>query len=215
VIFVAQPHAVRATGSASGAARRNPLATLDAALQNPPPMFHSPPRRTARAGFTLIEMMVAIAIMAILIGIAAPSLRDFVMNMRLTGQANDLLTDLMLARSEAAKRVTPITVCGRQGSGAPTCGSAADWSQGWLVVIDADSNGAQDAGTTQLKTNDKVGGSNRLTKDSASVITFAPTGVTATGQTTLTLCDSRSKGRVITVNPQGRASITKLESGCV
>src|SRR5687768_2450337 len=118
-----------ATGSAGRAARRNPLAAGSRAPQNAAAMSPSS-LRTARAGFTLIEMMVAISVVAILIGVAAPGLRDFMLNVRLTGYANDLLTALMLARSEATKRDVRVSVCARKKNNDGQCANGQQWDNG-------------------------------------------------------------------------------------
>jgi type IV fimbrial biogenesis protein FimT len=163
--------------------------------------------------------MVAVAIMAILIGVAAPSVRDFIRNTRLTGQANDLLTDLMLARSEAVKRDVSVTICGKKSSTDTVCGTDPDWKGGWFVVLDADRDGKQDSGTAQLKVEDGLTGSYTLQNTPASTtanrgaITYTPTGMAATGAATLTLCDTAraNYGRIVDISMQGRASVTKVE----
>jgi type IV fimbrial biogenesis protein FimT len=75
-------------------------------------------------GFTIIELMTVLVIVAILAGLAAPDLRVMAPRMRVKTAAGDLHTTLMFARSEAIKRNATVTVI-------PT--SAADWSQGWRV----------------------------------------------------------------------------------
>jgi type IV fimbrial biogenesis protein FimT len=176
------------------------------------------PSRTARVGFTIVELMVTIALMAILAGVLAPNLRDFILNMRLTGDANDLMTDLMLARSEAVKRVTSITVCGKKNSGDTACGADPSWTAGWLIVIDANQDGKQDAGTTPIKLGGPVSGSNTLTNTAngpnKGTITYSATGIATTGIATLALCDtvrSNKYGRVIDVSAQGRARVIRVE----
>jgi type IV fimbrial biogenesis protein FimT len=183
-------------------------------------MFSSPLCK-AKAGFTLLEMMIAVAVMAILTTLAAPSLRDFIMNTRLTGQANELMTDLMLARSEATKRHVPISVCAKRDvkddKGVKTgevCTN--DWATGWMVVIDADTNGLPDTDTRALKSADGLTGANTLQKIAGTpgAITFTPLGIAVNGGSTLRLCDSRNQGRLINVTTTGRAFVTKVESNC-
>lgn len=75
-------------------------------------------------GFTLIEMMVTIAVMAIIAGIAFPNLRDFVVNNRVSTQTNEFVAVLNFARSEAIKRGADVRVCAEDGK---------DFGRGWLV----------------------------------------------------------------------------------
>ncbi|QKV57365.1 MAG: GspH/FimT family pseudopilin [Dechloromonas sp.] len=75
-------------------------------------------------GFTLIELLITFMIAAILAALAAPSFTSFIKNNRLTTTTNDLLADLALARSEAAKRGQQVTLCistnGSSCTGEPT-----------------------------------------------------------------------------------------------
>ena len=81
-----------------------------------------------RSGFTLIELMVVIAIAAILAALAAPSFREFIDNQRLRNASFDLVSDLLLARSEALKRGTPVVVT-------PSATDAGGWRAGWRVNV--------------------------------------------------------------------------------
>ena len=86
------------------------------------------------AGFTLLEIMIVVALVAVLIGISAPSIGEFIRNSRITGKANDLLAGLNVARTEAIKRHVPVTVCATNDALAttPACDADADFSQ-WIV----------------------------------------------------------------------------------
>ena len=92
-----------------------------------------PPARRA-GGFTLIEMMTAILILAILVGLAVPSFNNASLSGKLTGFANDLLASSQLARSEAIKRNVAVTMCA--SSDGSTCDDPEGWETGWIVVAD-------------------------------------------------------------------------------
>ena len=98
------------------------------------------------SGFTLIELMVTISVLAILLGIAVPSFQGFILNSRLTATTNDLASALAVARSEAVKRATRVTVCktANSGSANPTCSTTANWQDGWIVFVDGGVAGAVD-----------------------------------------------------------------------
>ena len=220
--FLAHARGRSATGSGERNARRKPLAVQTPPLHNAPPM--SPlPLRTAPAGFTLIEMVLAVSILAILITIAAPYFRDVIMNTRLASQSNDVLSSMMLARSEATKRDIRVTVCARQqntndkGVKNNVCTEGNQWDNGWLVVLDSDGNGEMDDGTTPLSVVEPLTGSNTIKnngKGPKGTVVFTPTGINESGLTVFRLCDERGQGRAITVTATGRASVSRIETGC-
>lgn len=96
------------------------------------------PWRNATTGFTLIELMVTIALMAIMLGIAAPSFVTFKRNSELTSIANNFLAALNAARTEAMKRNMFAMVMPANNDN--------DWSQGWNVFVDTNDNGVFDSG---------------------------------------------------------------------
>jgi type IV fimbrial biogenesis protein FimT len=83
------------------------------------------------AGFTLVELLIAIAIAAIVVTMAVPGMRAAVSSTRLTGYSNQLVGDLSLARSEAVKRGRRVVV-ERTG---------ANWENGWRVFVDTNGDG--------------------------------------------------------------------------
>src|ERR1700759_4977585 len=100
-------------------------------------------------GFTLIEMLMTIAVAAILMGIAIPSFRYITNANRIASELNGLLGDLQFARSEAIKEGRTVTVC-QSGDGA-TCTNSTSWQGGWIVFSDPTNLGVVDTGETILR----------------------------------------------------------------
>jgi prepilin-type N-terminal cleavage/methylation domain-containing protein len=171
------------------------------------------------AGFTLIELMLVVAMIAILTVIAAPSLRDVISNARMTSAANDLLTDLSIARAEAVKRGAPTAVC--TSNNGTSC-TATAWSQGWIIFSDSGpdkggTSGAVDGGLplpdtdTVLKIVPAIDGANNVppntivsanhaTNAGAMWVGFRPSGVVTAGgagaDITFNICDFRTIANV-------------------
>lgn len=82
-------------------------------------------------GFTLIELMVTIAVLAVVIAIAAPSFTSVIQSNRTTALHHEILGALQLARSEAVKRRTEVIVCRSEDQ--EDCANGTDWTVGWIV----------------------------------------------------------------------------------
>src|SRR5262245_16509306 len=81
-------------------------------------------------GITIIEIMVTLAIAAVLIGLAVPAFNGFVAQRTLTAQVNDFLVSVQYARSEAGRRGATVSVQAVNAGGA-----ANEWGPGWCVVV--------------------------------------------------------------------------------
>lgn len=99
------------------------------------------PFGSANRGVTLIELIIAMAILAVLIAVAAPSFREVATNNRSSGIVNTFLADISMARSEATKHARPVSVVA----------TGADWNSGWQVFVDNNGNGVLDVGDEELK----------------------------------------------------------------
>ena len=91
-------------------------------------------------GLTLVELMVVLAMMAVVTSLAAPSFRSLWVKRSVLLAAEALLGDLRYARSEALKRGRPVLLC--QSSNGTTCSQdRAGWADGWLVFVDSNAAG--------------------------------------------------------------------------
>jgi type IV fimbrial biogenesis protein FimT len=169
---------------------------------------------TRETGFTLIELMVTIAVLGILLSIAIPNYQDMVLNSRITAQANQVITALNYARSEAVKRAAPATACSTNGGTA--CSGSTNWSTGWLVFADANGSGTVDGGEAVLRVWPALGGSNTLNAGAQQRITFTATGFATGFNDTFRLCDKRgtADARAIAINAMGRAYVKKVTASC-
>lgn len=89
-------------------------------------------------GFTLLELLITIAITAIVVALAAPSFTDVLDDNILLTQTNQFATAINVARSEAVKRNSRVLICKRVGNQCST-GNTANWEDGWIIF--ADTNG--------------------------------------------------------------------------
>src|SRR4030067_1077024 len=108
-------------------------------------------------GFTLIELMVTLAVGAILLSVAVPSFSTMIMNNRLITQTNDFVTALNIARSEAIKRSGRVTMCKSNDNTACDI-SATGWVQGWIIFVDSDNDAQADAGEELVRAHGPLGG---------------------------------------------------------
>ena len=150
-------------------------------------------RRSTARGFTLVEMIVTLAIVGILAMIAAPSFSAFIANQRVRMASYDLFADLSLARSEAVKRNANVTIARPVGAG-------STWAAGWTIT---DSNG------NTLRTHSALSSTIKETTGPASVV-FILDGHLNGATATFTFGDAVTppraevRTRTITLDPSGR-----------
>lgn len=168
---------------------------------------------SAQKGFTLVELLVTVAVFLILIGVGVPSFVSAMKNSRLNADYGELVGALYLARSEAVKRTGFVTVCARQSD--TSCG--ANWENGWLVFTDNAGAGQQ---IGQVDGDDEIlniseGTDTRTVSSNASIAPDPSSASHATPQTlvrynpqgsnnwsggTFTLCDDRGEESARAVN---------------
>lgn len=170
------------------------------------------------SGFTLIELIVVVALVAILTVIATPPLQSMVRNNRAAAQANQLVSALHIARSEAITRGASISLCARADSGSGCSSGRADWTQGWLVFSDFAGTGSYSSPQDEvLQVFPPLSSDSTLEPQQGSqIITFGAGGfldpaVHASG-VTFALGVSGCTGnenRQIEINLQGRTSMNR------
>ena len=107
------------------------------------------PNRPSR-GFTLIEIMIVLAVMTILMSIAAPSLSDLLRRIKVNSISSSLVTSLQQGRNEAIKLGARVLVCASNAAGTD-CSTSTDWgANGWIVCADINGNSSCDASTAAL-----------------------------------------------------------------
>ena len=165
-------------------------------------------RPAKQRGFTMMELLVAVAVAAVLFGIGIPMFRNATLGSRLSAAANNLLSSVQLARSEAIKRNVSVTLCA--SSDGATCAASGGWEQGWIVV---DTVADPDV-VIQRQQNLPTGF--KLTQSGGSVpLVFQPIGI-GMGAATFTACRSEPLGgqeRVLTVRAAGTALVATSEEG--
>lgn len=168
-----------------------------------------------QGGVSFVELMVVMAIMAVLMGVVIPEMRSYIKNARLSTQATELVSDIAFARTEAATRGRRVTMCVSTNNS--TCaGSGTPWTSGRIIFVDTDGNGLRASTEPFLR----VGG---VTTEDATItvsgfandnyIGFMPYGgmmPETPGGFKICLTDWES-GRTVTVSRNGRPVISRSD----
>lgn len=149
------------------------------------------------------------SVVAILIAVVVPNFRGLIQNNRSQAQANELLSGLMLARSEALKRGLPVSIC--SSTDQISCADSTNWSSGWIVFTDnSGSPGIKDGTDEIIRVWEALKGSATLNAATLKNIQYLPNGEVVTADNfTLTVPDCKGEqARTISMNATGRAQVT-------
>lgn len=185
------------------------------------------------SGFTLVELLMTIVVLTILLATGVPAFKDFIKNNRVTAAANDLVSAIQHARSEALKRGTNVVVCASKDMA--TCTGKDTWAEGWIVFSDLDLNNTPDVGVSLplceatedciMLTSKGLSQGSTLTTTAKSLC-FLPTGMSGTHlpdtcsrdntdevEFTIKAKDcEKTQARKILITQHGHTSVTKV--GC-
>ena len=162
-------------------------------------------KNTNHKGFTLLELMITLAIVAIVMAIAVPNMSQFVKNDRLTSYTNALISDLMLARGKAVQRNQPTIVCA--SSDQATC-TGGDFKEGWIVAIDIDNDGTVGNADELIRVQNQIKGDIEYVDGGLNIIRFDSRGFAPNTNGQISICDDRgdNKAKSISISPTGRTS---------
>lgn len=166
--------------------------------------------RPGMAGYTLVELMVTLAVVGILAAVAVPAMTSLIAGNRLAGASSELASSLQLARSEAIRRNAQVTICASNNG--TTCAASTDWSS-WIVT--GRDNAAAAGAANDVILAHATPGAMRVTGPSAGIV-FRPSGLIRAGAAlsvcapTAALAENR---RDINVMISGNITTTKSEGG--
>lgn len=165
--------------------------------------------RNARpTGFTLIEGLIALAIVALLVGVAVPAWSSASESAHAGAAQAALLDSLVLAIDHAATSGTEVVLCPGDASG---CRDTIDWSSGWVAWSDLDGDRVREPGEALLRSQPPLGGKVHLRSTSGRRrLVFQPNGGNAGSNVTFTLCDGRgpARARALVLANDGRLHST-------
>lgn len=168
--------------------------------------------RTRQQGFTLAELLVTLAVGALILSLGVPSYTQFTQNAQQVKSANELLSSLHVARDLAVTRNVRVTVC--PSSSGTNCDSS-DWRNGWIVFVDEDADRTVGPAETVALASDEQDVATVSSSQFSQFLIFRPNGramVNNPRQSTgeFTLCDRRGEthARVVLIDMSGRPQVS-------
>ena len=157
-----------------------------------------------QSGVTAFELLITMAIAAILMATAIPSFKNYTWNLRMRTAMDTLQTDLNLARSRAISHNVQTIIC--PATDASDCSGASDWQPGWIVFTDLNGDRHRQEGEPLLKQAGAVEFLAINSSRSRSQLRFFPNGTAPGSNISIVFCDKRGpkKAGAIVVSNSGR-----------
>lgn len=153
------------------------------------------------AGFTLIEAIATLAILALALTLGLPAFSQTAQNYRVATALHLASTDLALARSTAIMRSTPIVVCPRIGY---RCRSDRNWSHGWMVFTDVDGNRQPDTPADIIRITDPPRHTALRIDSTRTFVRYQRDGRAAHSNQTIRACAGKQLAGTVVINNLGR-----------
>lgn len=161
-------------------------------------------RFQATNGFTLLELLVTLAIVAVLLASATPTFSSFLQNQRLAQASVRLSSELRLARHAAVDRNQRVVIC--TGNPDLGCTGSTQWNNGWIVFEDSNGDRQRQAAEVLIRTTTLLQALSARSSGARTRLSFFPDGSAPGSNSTVWLCDTRGPltGYRITINLSGR-----------
>ncbi len=169
------------------------------------PLPHTPIR-----GITLIELLVGLAVVAILLTVGVPSFTGLLSQWRQQAAIDTFVADIHLARSSARRTSRPVFMCALDAADANRCTASPQWTAGWIVFADANGNNAFDVGETEIARRAAPGGLAVLVQEnSAAQLVFRADGSLRgiSARVTVQASGGRTDAQRVILNSTGRARV--------
>jgi len=161
-------------------------------------------------GFTLIEMMVTLVLVAILVSAAVPGFQSVIQNNKVAATIGPFISAIQLARVEAIKRGRSVSLCSASDASMTTCGGVGDWGKGWIMFSDPDDTGvlASVGQRIQVHSNGKY---QATVNTPMTRITFTSNGFCSSGVGQFSLSApgcTGNHGKLLSLSTTGRLSVS-------